>query len=404
MQEWWYELNGSRVGPVTAAQIKAQLLRGTLNDKSLVWHAGLTQWEMAGTLDELAQASSEPPPLPQSLPMLAGPWRRFWARIFDLNWEGAVAGIALMWVATTAYPEFVLWVAEGNNHYALGVAILPVALLLDALIHHVLGNTPGKALMRVTVTHQDSRALSLAELVGRNMQLWITGLAAGVPFVNLLVMWREANRLRAGQRASHDDDRCYSVLAQPLTVPRTISIVIAFGVLIGGTTLVQFAAFETLARSAVAATAASKIAAPPLNWTNPVTDRTIVLPPGWTVAPQEAKGLQAYMFEDPTGLAKVLCAYETGAAIELDRYAWMYRDSMKGTLRFKDEGSYYDYQGHRMYVVRATFIGPPEGLTDVMLVQVGRTHWRTITLELPPNNGSNPMVNQLLDQLWASLI
>ena len=65
-------VNGQQLGPLPAAVLQQMIPAGTLNAASLVWRPGLTGWQAAATVPELAglfaPATPPPAPLPPPLP------------------------------------------------------------------------------------------------------------------------------------------------------------------------------------------------------------------------------------------------------------------------------------------------------------------------------------------------
>jgi membrane protease subunit (stomatin/prohibitin family) len=65
---WHYAVNGQTLGPVSTEQLASAAAAGQLNQKSLVWTAGMPGWQAAGTIPQLTGIFSPaaPPPLPAS--------------------------------------------------------------------------------------------------------------------------------------------------------------------------------------------------------------------------------------------------------------------------------------------------------------------------------------------------
>lgn len=43
-EQWWYELNGQQIGPITKDEIQSLINEGKLNTESLIWTSGLSEW------------------------------------------------------------------------------------------------------------------------------------------------------------------------------------------------------------------------------------------------------------------------------------------------------------------------------------------------------------------------
>lgn len=63
-QTFHVEMNGQAQGPFTVAQIQSGIANGQVTADSLVWTAGMAQWQKAGTVEALQSLFVAPPPLP----------------------------------------------------------------------------------------------------------------------------------------------------------------------------------------------------------------------------------------------------------------------------------------------------------------------------------------------------
>ena len=60
--KWYYNIKGKRVGPVDAIQIQSLAIQGVINNSTLVWREGFSEWVAVGQTT-LKLVSSGPPPL-----------------------------------------------------------------------------------------------------------------------------------------------------------------------------------------------------------------------------------------------------------------------------------------------------------------------------------------------------
>lgn len=63
MEEWLYELDGDRHGPIDSADLKGLIGDGNLATDVLIWREGMADWQAANTVAEF----KFPPPLPKQL-------------------------------------------------------------------------------------------------------------------------------------------------------------------------------------------------------------------------------------------------------------------------------------------------------------------------------------------------
>lgn len=66
--EWYYARAGQRVGPVTAAQLRAAYEAGQVTDADLVWTAGMDNWAPAGQVRDRFLASAPDPLAAMGIP------------------------------------------------------------------------------------------------------------------------------------------------------------------------------------------------------------------------------------------------------------------------------------------------------------------------------------------------
>jgi ribosomal protein L40E len=66
--QWFYLLNGERVGPVSTATLKELAAEGEIQATDMVWREGLPQWVSAGSIKGLINQPTPPPPVPTPRP------------------------------------------------------------------------------------------------------------------------------------------------------------------------------------------------------------------------------------------------------------------------------------------------------------------------------------------------
>lgn len=132
---------------------------------------------------------------------LAGAWRRFIARTIDL------------WIFTlpTAFVLFLFVGRDISEHqYLFGIVVLPFVLLFEAMFSALLGNSPGKALLAIRLTTVGGSRLTFSQYYQRGRELYVYGLALGIPFVSLFPLIKQYQNLKADRPASYDQG-LYSV-------------------------------------------------------------------------------------------------------------------------------------------------------------------------------------------------
>jgi len=134
------------------------------------------------------------------------PWARFWARSVDLLLFYALVALAVPgwheWAQTTA---------------RLLVSILtPLAWTVpEALLLSSIRTTPGKWALGLRVETEDGDRLTFAAAWKRAVQVWLRGLGAGIPVVNLVAMGRAWTVLVREGRSAWDAEAATAVRARP---------------------------------------------------------------------------------------------------------------------------------------------------------------------------------------------
>ncbi|MFC7205980.1 RDD family protein [Comamonas endophytica] len=223
---WWLWLGGSPQGPVSAQALEALLHQGKMAQHSLVWKKGLSDWISLAQLADLRKSGALQlePGLPFDL-ALAGAWRRFLARMLDLC--AISAPIALLgWLLLQQIPGFALWLQRPSAPFQLTLALLPLALLVEAGIFTRFGSTPGKALLGVMVLTPDGQRPTGAQYLRRQWGVFYYGLAMGLPLLSLIAMAAQGLSLQLGEPTPYDLNR-FTVRARRLCQTEVRMLVLA---------------------------------------------------------------------------------------------------------------------------------------------------------------------------------
>lgn len=227
--DWYFVRDGARQGPRPRADVEALLASGELPPGTLVWTAGMENWRPASDTPELAgvipgAVPSAFPPAAEPRPVNAAPdaywaqsradvyeapdqgvaaagtaphpWRRWTARLLDMFWFGLVLGTVLALAGVTGL--------ESANSIALNVLVLALYVPVEALVLSAFGSTPGKRLLRISVTNADGSRLTFGTAMERSVQVWLRGLALGLPVIFLFTMVASFIRLSREGRTAWD--------------------------------------------------------------------------------------------------------------------------------------------------------------------------------------------------------
>lgn len=249
MNAWWYADKGKKKGPVQMAELRRLLQTATISHQTMVWHEGMEAWRHLDDVHELSDLTvAVAPPLPpiadtdSQYYLLSNRWPRFFARSFDVWLEMLFVSLSMGFALSLYFIGFVEWIKGPGASQLFGILCLPIALTLDAFLYRFIGNTPGKALLGLKLTTPEGNPLSFAQYLSRNISMWASGLALGVPLINLFTMASQYRRLGKGLQASYDELEGFRVRAKPSGWLRKTSFGFAFFgliVIIGALTLTE---------------------------------------------------------------------------------------------------------------------------------------------------------------------
>lgn len=147
---------------------------------------------------------------------VAGPWARYWARMFDLTCGALVLWLVLILpggvIGVMAQRTFE--VSEQLSDFWVTFFLTPVVVALDAVLYDALGNTPGKWLLGLRVLSLDGDRLAIGRALRRNFGMYVLGLGMALPVVPLFTLVRAYHKAKDGEPQPWDvatRSRCYSV-------------------------------------------------------------------------------------------------------------------------------------------------------------------------------------------------
>jgi uncharacterized RDD family membrane protein YckC len=212
--------------PEPEGQLDAQTLENAAQEPAIV---------IVDYSDRILPAAALPPsPVAPMEP--AGPWRRFFARAFDLQWDIYVTAAVAWWLLP---PEF--W-ARPYASLAFVFGTIPLALLVDALVSATFGTTPGKALLGIRIVNLHSEPLGGFECLSRNAALWVQGLGLGVPPLTLITLYVALQKVRGKNSTAWDRAAGHRVLHQPKpAVSAFVFAVIWLALSAGGSVVLEHA-------------------------------------------------------------------------------------------------------------------------------------------------------------------
>lgn len=280
--DFYLSLGGEKAGPFSIFKVGELLESGAATPDTLAWHRGLEEWRPIGEIPALdavrersrpesAEPPSPPPlpdpavpaapplspypgtPLPEVGPaqvqVLAAaiepsrPFPRFWARMFDYT----LVSVAVFHFSDLAFPQpqpgeaigdvFARYLEEMRKPEALVLArTLFLALVgwhvLEAILVHLIGTTPGKALFGIKVKTLDGGRVPVMVSLGRSFYVYVMGVGFyQFPFI-LIGMVFSFFRLTTTGQCLWDQHLRTKVEQAPLGAGRIVLAILAFFVLL----------------------------------------------------------------------------------------------------------------------------------------------------------------------------
>jgi len=215
MADWYYTIGQTRGGPVNEEAIRRLIETGHISRDDYLWHEQMTDWVKAGlnpifadSFATLPLGSATKPVGLEQVFVAAHPWRRLWARLFDLLMMSPLFTILgrEIWAA---YSDF------HGNRLGFIIAAFVLYLMLTTLVAMIPGfclallrTTPGKAIFGVWVpTPCKSFRLRFRYYFRREYRVWFSGCALGIPPLFILTFLFQYSRLKADVAASYDMER-----------------------------------------------------------------------------------------------------------------------------------------------------------------------------------------------------
>lgn len=407
MTAWWYNLKGNKKeGPIDLVELNTLIINGKIDDKALLWHEGMDNWKVLEEIEELRGSKvAAPPPLPvksEQDPLsysLATNWQRFFARIFDTWWEIIIVAVGLGWGLGTYSSSFAEWINKPGADQLFTMLCLPIAMVLDACVYQVAGNTPGKAFLGLTVGTIHAKPLGFSQYLTRNFSVWFSGLALGFPLINLYTMSKQSGRLKKGLQTNYDEPTGFRVRAKPCGLIRKTLFGIAFVSL--------FAAMIGLGVMSKDAETQARVAdtLPNYNWENPVSQLTASINPKWKYEAQpNDQGGQVYMFTENTNHAAIIFAKEDASAgYSMSEYLTTFKKANETNMHFSDGGRYFESEGHQAWEGTGNMVGNNDQVINVQVIQFENSFWRVVSIQTMPHDFTNKIVNDLRILLWATV-
>ena len=232
----WIIRDGEKCGPIHDFEVRKKIEAGELSADTPAWHEGLNAWRPLGEIDLFAREFdlpghhsedvqtafedvSEPEPgAPPPLPGQTHLVRRFWARWFDLYLFAGIWWFG-MWAAGRDIG------ATLNNPWIILFQYIPW-FVLETILLHRLGTTPGKWLLGIRVLNDDGSLLNLRQATLRSSRVLFLGIGFGWGILALICQIMAYFTTRRLGRPLWDHAGGHRLKTTPLNPLRIVAYVI----------------------------------------------------------------------------------------------------------------------------------------------------------------------------------
>ena len=192
--EWYYASGGQQKGPVSDSEVARLVQEGVIAPDTLVWRAGMADWQRWDSLASRTGAGPVPP-LPRQTArrfVYAGFWIRFLAYIIDGALIGMIRAIVLIPMGSSMFdrpfasPWFFAHLGEAK------FAAFAISLAYFVFFWTQYGATPGKMVLKLKVVTPQGGLISAGQAVGRYFGQILSGIILCIGF--MMAGWDDQKR------------------------------------------------------------------------------------------------------------------------------------------------------------------------------------------------------------------
>lgn len=406
----WYTVKGQESKPVEFDELELLFLKGKIDQDSWLWKEGMPKWEQLKNIGELNRFHKQPPPPLPEIPRItplenpeASPARRFFARTFDV-W---IISLPLVFFSSMAlsllFPAYRALIEKPGFPQLFAILCLPLTLIVDSVVFKVFGNTLGKALLGLTVVNANGTRLSFKQHILRNLYVWISGFALGIPLLSQGVFILQYSKLKKGKPATYDETESRSVRATSCSWSKTIFFVLLAVCLLLINGIIE-ATNKISVRPSQISAQTNMARSTPTPWKNPITGLAITIPPDWTLDIRlGGKKDNVYKFDYYNRSMTAVLGVDQVKDLAFADYLRAFVQSNKNAMKISDAGINMVINGNNYW----KGVGSLDGLTgsrlNVEIIQIGHRFWRVVTVESNPTRSSGAAAKYMSRTLWESV-
>jgi len=168
-------------------------------------------------------------PLPTNQTTTVHPWRRYFARMFDLSLM-AFPIIMAMSLLIPFKPYSQVTLKSGLKSYGnlLNIISLPIWLIVESWLIATFKTTPGKWMWGITITDVEGQKLSFSRALKRSIGVWTDGMWLGIPLFSAIAAALNHERLKKNHTTSWDKAGNIQYRHDEITLFKVLLIILCF--------------------------------------------------------------------------------------------------------------------------------------------------------------------------------
>lgn len=163
------------------------------------------------------------------------PWRRYFARAFDLTVFSLLAWFLVGYAWYSVAPLDADNFFNQTNPFVDAILTLFMGSVISGLVLGFVGTTPGKSIFGIRVRNLQGDSIGLVNGIGRDLTVFFKGLGLGIPVISLITLILSYRQLKHKQVMSWDEGR-YTVSYRPNSwtqISLSIAGIALYAVIIG---------------------------------------------------------------------------------------------------------------------------------------------------------------------------
>lgn len=154
------------------------------------------------------------------------PWRRYWARLFDITFILPI----YIFIISLFSPGLNYSITRMDSFIGGTLLLLFYLIFFEPMMLSSFGTTPGKSLLGIKIRAGDLSGKKISYTTGmrRGFLVWLNGMGIGVPFIAFFTMIFAYRRLKRNGITSWDEKCGISVIHSQLSIFRVILFITIF--------------------------------------------------------------------------------------------------------------------------------------------------------------------------------